>query len=217
MNNPAIEPVTKKYDELRYRLLPYTYTLAWEARNTGMPLMRALWLHYPKDPIAAGIGSEYLWGRDLLIAPVFEKGATSRRLYLPAGNWYDWWTNELVPGGRWINRPVDLSIMPIYVRAGAIIPFDPVRQYTSEPVKEPTTIRVYKGANGDFTLYEDDGISLDYLKGKATLIRFRWEDATRTLKIAPGLSGAQTFKIQLLPDGITKEVRYAGKPTSVSF
>ena len=217
MNNPAIEPVTKKYDELRYRLLPYTYTLAWEARNTGMPLMRALWLHYPEDPIAAGMGSEYLWGRDLLIAPVFEKGATSRRLYLPAGNWYDWWTNELVPGGRWMNRPVDLSIMPIYVRAGAIIPFDPVRQYTSEPVKEPTTIRVYKGANGTFTLYEDDGISLDYLKGKATLIRFVWDDAKRTLRVGPSSSGAQTFRIQWLPDGTTKEVRYTGRPMSVGL
>ena len=217
MNNPAIEPVTKKYDELRYRLLPYTYTLAWEARNTGMPLMRALWLHYPEDPIAAGMGSEYLWGRDLLIAPVFEKDATSRRLYLPAGNWYDWWTNELVPGGRWMNRPVDLSIMPIYVRAGAIIPFDPVRQYTSEPVKEPMTIRVYKGANGTFTLYEDDGISLNYLKGKATLIQFVWDDAKRTLRVGPSSSGAQTFRIQLLPDGTTKEVRYTGRPMSVGL
>src|SRR5262245_62479901 len=83
MNNPNIEPVSKKYAELRYQLMPYTYTLAWEARQTGLPLMRALWLHYPDDAQARGNGTEYLWGRDLLIAPVFRKGATTRDVYLP--------------------------------------------------------------------------------------------------------------------------------------
>ena len=93
MNNPAIEPIARKYDELRYQLMPYTYTLAWEARDSGLPLMRAMWLHYPDDPRARGLGTQYLWGRDLLIAPVFTKGATSRDVYLPKGDWYDWWTN----------------------------------------------------------------------------------------------------------------------------
>jgi tetratricopeptide (TPR) repeat protein len=85
LNDSTIEPVARKYAELRYQLLPYTYTLAWEARATGMPLMRALWLHYPTDATARATGSEYLWGRDLLVAPVFTKGATSRDVYLPAG------------------------------------------------------------------------------------------------------------------------------------
>ena len=93
MNNPAIEPVAKKYAELRYQLMPYTYTLAWEARDTGLPLMRAMWLHYPTDERARGLGNQFLWGRDLLVAPVFTKGATSRDVYLPKGEWYDWWTN----------------------------------------------------------------------------------------------------------------------------
>lgn len=186
MNNPLIEPVVKKYDELRYQLLPYTYTLAWEARQTGMPLLRALWLHYPDDEKARGMGSEYLWGRDLLIAPVFEKEATSREVYLPKGDWYDWWTNTRHTGGQSVRREVDLSIMPIYVRAGAIIPFDPIRQYTSERVKEPTTLRIYPGADGVFTLYEDDGISLDYLRGKASWILMTWNDKDRTLRMQPG-------------------------------
>ena len=86
MNNQAIEPIAKKYDELRYQLMPYTYTLAWEARNTGMPLMRAMWLHYPEDKIASKTGDQFLWGRDLLIAPVYQKGATTRTLYLPEGS-----------------------------------------------------------------------------------------------------------------------------------
>ena len=125
MNNAAIEPITRKYAELRYQLIPYTYTLAREARDTGMPLMRALWLHYPEDERARGIGSEYLWGRDLLVAPVFKKGLETREVYLPAGVWYDWWSNERHTGGQTVTREVDLSIMPIYARAGAIIPFDP--------------------------------------------------------------------------------------------
>ena len=116
--------------------MPYTYTVAREAHDNGMPPMRALWLHYADDPEAVKLGDEYLWGRNLLVAPVTEKAATSRRVYLPAGAWYDWWTGEKVEGKRWVDRPVDLATMPIYVRAGAIIPIDPVRQYTG--VTAPT-------------------------------------------------------------------------------
>ena len=110
-----------------------------------------------------------MWGRDLLVAPVFTKGATSRDVYLPKGEWYDWWTNARVSGGQDVTRQVDLATMPIYVRAGAIIPVDPVRQYTSEPVTEPTTLKVYRGADGEYTLYEDDGISQEYLTGERQL------------------------------------------------
>jgi alpha-glucosidase/alpha-D-xyloside xylohydrolase len=231
MNNPRIEPIVKKYDELRYQLMPYTYTLAWEARQTGMPLMRALWLHYPDDTAARGMGSEYLWGRDLLIAPVFEKGAVTRDVYLPAGEWYDWWTLRRETGGKTIRREVDLSIMPIYVRAGAIIPFDPIRQYTAQPVTQPTTLRVYPGADGDFTLYQDDGISQDYLKGVATLIHLHWNDKARTLSLSPGEASLlhseadshkgrpvqQKFIVQVMTGGATKTVVYKGQPVTLSY
>ena len=216
MNDSTIEPVAKRYAELRYQLLPYTYTLAWEARTTGLPLMRALWLHYPDDARARSSGSEYLWGRDLLVAPVFEKGATSRDVYLPRGTWYDWWTNARVDGGRTVARPVDLATMPLYVRAGAIVPVDPVRQYTSEPVTDPTTLRVYRGADGAFTLYDDDGISQAYLRGGGAETRVTWSDARRRLTIAAG-APARTFDVQLLPAGTTRRVRYDGKSTSVQF
>ena len=165
MNNPAIEPVARKYAELRYQLLPYTYTLAWEARDSGLPLMRAMWLHYPDDLRARGLGTQFMWGRDLLVAPVFTKGATSREVYLPNGDWYDWWTNEKAKGGVTVTRAVDLGTMPLYVRAGAIVPFDPVRQYTSQPVTEPTTLKVYTGADGQYTLYADDGITPGVRRG----------------------------------------------------
>ena len=223
LNNATIEPVAKRYAELRYALMPYTYTLAREARDVGMPLMRAMWLHYPRDPLVRGMGSQYLWGRDLLIAPVFEKGATSRNVYLPAGDWYDWWTNERSTGARSVTRAVDLATMPIYVRAGAIIPVDPVRQYVDEPVSEPTTLRVYRGADGQFTLYDDDGISQEYLRGTFTSTRLTWSDRARRLTIAPraptgtSSAAAREFRVVLLPEGTTKSVRYLGRPATVTF
>ena len=225
MNNPEIETITRRYGELRYQLIPYTYTLAREARDTGMPLMRALWLHYPEDERARGVGSEYLWGRDLLVAPVFTQGASQREFYLPAGVWYDWWTGERLSGGRTVTREVDLSIMPLYARAGAVIPFDPVRQYMDEEVDEPTTIKVFGGAEGEFTLYEDDGISLDYLQGRGTWTRMTWDDAEARLTIEPGgppgavnlLPEERTFVVELLPAGETRTVRYDGTPVEVAF
>jgi alpha-glucosidase/alpha-D-xyloside xylohydrolase len=224
MNNPLIEPIARKYAELRYQLLPYTYTLAWEARDAGLPLMRAMWLHYPADPRARGIGHQFLWGRDLLIAPVFEKGATSRDVYLPSGDWYDWWTNTRVGGGQSVTREVDLATMPIYVRAGAIIPLDPVRQYTTEPVEEPTTLRVYRGADGQFTLYEDDGISQDYLRGRGSWTRITWNESGSTLTIGPGAPRGATnvalpraFKVVLLPEGTSRDVSYAGRSMTLRF
>ncbi|HKS05820.1 MAG TPA: TIM-barrel domain-containing protein [Gemmatimonadaceae bacterium] len=224
LNNPAIEPVVKTYAELRYQLMPYTYTLAWEARATGMPLTRAMWIHYPNDRSARGLGSQYMWGKDLLVAPVFVKGASSRAVYLPEGTWYDWWTNASEAGGRTVTRSVDLATMPIYVRAGAIIPFDPVRQYTSEPVSEPTTIKVYRGANGEFTLYDDDGISQDYLEKRGTWTRMTWNDARHELTLQPGapsgftnIPARRTFIVEMLPEGTKKNVTYSGSAVRVTF
>ena len=225
LNNPNIEPIARKYNELRYQLMPYTYSLSWEARNSGMPLMRALWLHYPEDEKARGLGSEFLWGRDLLIAPVFQKGATAREVYLPKGNWYDWWTNKKEIGGQTLSRTVDLSLMPIYVREGAIIPVDPVRQYTSEEVSEPTTLRIYTGANGEYILYEDDGISQDYLKGQGTWTRITWNEKAKKLNLQPGgapvaaknLPVKRRFIIELIPGGTKKTIDYSGSSLNVSF
>ena len=225
MNNPAIEPVAKKYAELRYQLMPYTYTLAREAYDTGMPLMRALWLHYPDDKQALGQSQEYLWGRNMLIAPVYEKGATSRDVYLPAGTWYDWWDNSRHNGGTTVTRKVDLATMPIYVRAGSIIPFDPVRQYMAQPVTEPTTLKVYSGANGEFTMYEDDGNSQNYLQNKGTWTKLSWDDGAKKLTIsaAPpaGVTNESTasreFKVEMLPAGTVKTVTYNGRQAEVTF
>jgi alpha-glucosidase (family GH31 glycosyl hydrolase) len=224
LNDPAIEPIAKRYSELRYQLLPYTYTLAWEARHSGLPLMRAMWLHYPDDPRARSLGTQFLWGRDLLVAPIFTRGATSRDVYLPAGDWYDWWTGARTAGGQTVTREVDLATMPIYVRAGAIVPVDPIRQFTGQPVDEPTTLRVYTGADGEFTLFDDDGISQGYLRGVGSWTRTRWHDRDRRLTIEPGAPEGATnvvaervFEVLVLPEGLTRQVRYSGSRVEVAL
>ena len=151
LHNADVEPICRKYLELRYRLMPYLYSAVHEGHKTGLPIIRSLWLHHPDDPAAVARGDEYLWGRDLLVVPVTEKGATSRKVYLPRGTWYDFWTEEKLEGGREIVRAVDLATIPLFARAGAIIPLGPVKQYTDEPVEGPTTLCLYPGADGDFT------------------------------------------------------------------
>lgn len=224
LHNAEVEPVCRKYLNLRYQLMPYTYTITREAHDTGLPLMRALWLHFPNDPEAVKLGDEFLWGRDLLIAPVTEKAAKSRHVYLPPGNWFDWWTGEKLEGKRWIDRPVDLATMPIYVRAGAIVPMDPVRQYISQPVSNPTTLRIYPGTSGEFTLYDDDGESLGYRDGsdpKIIWIHFRWDDKARRLVIEadPRMKqwsgGKRKFKIELIGGAHSNIVEFNGRETFV--
>jgi alpha-glucosidase/alpha-D-xyloside xylohydrolase len=222
-NNPEVEPICRKYLDLRYRLMPYLYSNVHEAHDEGMPMMRALWLHYPGDPRAVERGDEYLWGRDLLVAPVAEKGATSRRLYLPHGLWYDFWTENKVEGGREISRPVDLATMPIYVRAGAMIPFGPVKQYAAEKTDEPLTVKIYPGANGSFVMYEDDGSSFDYEKGRFMRLRFDWNERDRHFRTAlqPGSillpPRPRKINVQVVPSGPRRSVVFDGKPLEVAF
>jgi alpha-glucosidase (family GH31 glycosyl hydrolase) len=183
-----------------------------------------MWVHYPDDASARGIGNQFMWGRDLLVAPVFTKGATSREVYLPKGDWYDWWTDARASGGQNLTRAVDLATMPIYVRAGAIIPVDPIRQYTSQSIAEPTTLKVYRGANGRFTLYDDDGQSQAYLNGRGTWTQMLWNDAAKQLTMEPAPPRGATnvvaerrFKIILVPEGTTRDVVYSGKRVQVTF
>lgn len=220
LHNPLVEPICRRYLNLRYQWMPYLYSAAREARDTGMPIMRALWLHYPDDPKAVARGDEYLWGRDIVVAPVVEKGVSKRTLYLPRGLWYDHWSRTPVMGGQEITRYVNLGTMPIYVRAGAIIPGDPPRQYTDEPNDRPTTLTVYPGADGDFVLYDDDGISLGDAHANWTYLT--WNDQTRSLTIKPreGSKGPETprpFDVLLAPRNVRKAVTYKGETVEVKF
>ena len=216
-----MEIICRKYLELRYRLLPYIYSAARECTKTGMPVMRSLWLHYPDDPVAVARGDEYLWGRDILVAPVVEQGATSRAVYLPRGDWWDFWTGERVTGGREITRAVDLETTPLYVRAGAILPLGPVKQFTDEKVDGPLTISVYAGADASFLLYEDDGNSFNYRKGEWMGIQMRWNDARRILKLelAEGsrMLGPGRRDIEVKLGEAVRKVVFEGKAAEVAF
>ncbi|MFI5125321.1 MAG: TIM-barrel domain-containing protein [Candidatus Acidiferrales bacterium] len=221
LHNTQVEPICRKYLELRYRMLPYLYSAVRECAATGMPIMRALWLHYPDDPVAIARDDEYLWGRDVLVAPVFEKGATSRRVYLPRGSWYDFWTGERAEGGREIQRDVDLETMPLFVRAGAILPLGPVKQYTSEKVDAPLSVTIYPGADGSFLLYEDDGKSFNYRKGDWMGIKMAWNDSRRVLSLhlAEGsrMLPPARRQIEVKLEQTTRQIVFEGRPIQVTF
>ena len=221
LHDTRVEPICRKYLELRYRMLPYLYSAVRECTTTGMPIMRALWLHFPNDPRSVECQDQYMWGKNLLVAPVVEKVATTRRVYLPPATWHDFWTGERVEGGREISRPVDLETMPLYVRAGSILPLGPVKQFVDEKVDGPLTISIYPGADASFLLYEDDGISFNYRKGEWMGIQMTWSDSNRkldlTLAAGSRLMPPETQAIELQMGGITKTLQFAGKPISTSF
>jgi alpha-glucosidase/alpha-D-xyloside xylohydrolase len=215
LQNTQVEPICRKYLELRSQLMPYLYTAVAECHGTGLPIVRALWLHAPGDPIAAARGDEYFWGPNILVAPVVERGATSRNVYLPKGVWYDFWTNERIEGGREIDRAVDLATIPLYVRGGAVLPMGPVKQYSEEPSDEPTTLIVYPGANWTSTVYDDDGKSFDYRKGAFSHLAMEWQDAARelTLFVIPVTAASRRLKVRLAGSTTTQTVTLGGQQT----
>ena len=221
LHNEQVEPICRKYLELRYRMLPYLYSAVHECATTGMPIVRALWLQYPDDPKAVACGDEYLWGGNVLVAPVVENGAATRQVYLPAGGWYDFWTQERLDGGREVSREVDLETMPLYIRAGSILPLGPVKQYTEEKVDGPLSVQIYPGSDASFLLYEDDGISFNYRRGEWMGIQMDWHDAKRTfnLRLAPGSRMQpplrRSLEVQL--DQETRSVEFDGGPLQVTF
>jgi alpha-glucosidase (family GH31 glycosyl hydrolase) len=219
LHNPEIEPICRKYLELRSRLMPYTYSVVRESHDTGLPIMRALWLHYPNDSMSVERSDEYLWGRDMLVAPVTEKGATEREVYLPPGLWRDFWTEKEVEGGRTVSREVDLATLPLYVRAGAVLPVGPVRQYSAEVHDEPLEFTIYPGADGEFDLYEDDGVSFEHEHDQFTRLRAQWSDGNRQLKLSlvEGLHPAGPRKLNLRISGKSqvKQVEFDGAPLEI--
>ncbi|MGB2632850.1 MAG: TIM-barrel domain-containing protein [Candidatus Acidiferrum sp.] len=221
LHDESVEVICRKYLELRYRMLPYLYSAVRECATTGMPIMRALWLHFPDDPKAVACGDEYMWGGNLLVAPVVEKGATTRQIYLPHGSWYDFWKGERVDGGRQIERPVDLETIPLYVRAGSLLPLGPVKQYVDEKVDEPLSLSVYRGADASFMLYEDDGSSFNYRKGEWMGIQMAWNDTARKLhlQLASGsrMLGPERRTINVKLGDKTQSVAFEGKPIEISF
>lgn len=223
----------EKMINLRYRLLPYIYSTSWDVSHNDGTFMRALVMDFPSDKKTHDLGGEYMFGCSVLVTPVTKPGVTEWQVYLPEGTaWWDFWTNEKQQGGRTVNRAVTKDILPLYIKAGSILPFGPKVQYSTEKNWDNLEIRVYPGADGTFTLYEDENDNYNYENGAYATITFRWDDAARRLTIEnregsfPGMLQNRKFKVILAgpesgagdqPMKGGKTVNYTGKKTSVKL
>jgi alpha-glucosidase len=180
----ATEQGARHYLQLRYRLMPYIYSYAWEASQTGLPLVRALLLEFPDDPRSVSApGDEYLFGRELLVAPVLHEGLTNRKIYFPPGRWFDWDYGYEYEGGRdWVVSAPQNRI-PVAVRAGAIIPMAPDMKNTAEKSWDPLTLEIYPSGKSSFTLYRDDGKTFAYRQGRYTLTKFGADEAGSSVRV----------------------------------
>jgi alpha-D-xyloside xylohydrolase len=223
-----------KFDRLRYRLLPYIYSLAGAVTQDGGTMMRGLVMDFRTDARARRIDDEYMFGPAFLVSPVTEAKARTRTVYLPdALGWYDFWTGVAMAGKQTIEAPAPYDAIPLFVRAGSIVPFGPELHYTSEKPADPITLFVYTGADGAFTFYEDDGLSYGYEQGASARIPIHWNDTTRTLTIGrregsfPGMLGERTFQVVMIsktkPVGFSfgpqpdRTVRYHGDALDLTF
>jgi alpha-D-xyloside xylohydrolase len=193
--------------------------------------MRPLVMDFRTDTRAQNTGDQFLYGPSILVNPVTEPGATTRHLYLPDAPWFDFWSGKRLEGGKSIDAPVTLERIPLYVRAGAILPIGPDVEYAAEKPADPLDLRVYRGANGSFTLYEDENDTYDYEKGIYATIPIRWDEAAKTLTIGersgsfPGMLANRTFRVVFVDEnhgvglGSTSQadrvVQYTGKSVEV--
>jgi alpha-D-xyloside xylohydrolase len=236
---PETQSILASYDRLRYRLLPYIYSIAWKTTNEGYTPMRSLAMEYRNDVTALHVSDQFMYGPALLVNPVTQPGATSRQIYLPQSKWYDFWTGAVVPAnGKMVTAAAPIDKMPLYVRAGSILPLGPDEEYSGEKPADPLELRIYPGADGDFTLYEDEGDTYNYEKGAYSTIALHWEEqagssGAGTLSIGarhgrfPGMLEKRIFRVVIVSEnhgnGITaataagKIVTYDGSPSEVTI
>ena len=209
--------VQEKYINLRYSLLPYIYSTSWDVSKNNGTFMRALVMDFSQDKNVWNIDNEYMFGQSFLVNPVTEKGKEEQDVYLPGGSdWFDFWTNEKTTGGITVTKKTMIDIIPLYVKAGSIIPFGPKVQFATEKKWDNLELRIYPGADGTFTLYEDENDNYNYEKGAYTEIPLTWNNDTNTLTIGTrkgnfkGMLKNRKFTIKRI-DGDTKTITYKGK------
>lgn len=203
---PDVEPSLIAFDKLRYRMLPYIYSLAWRVSSEDYTLQRPLVMDFRGDPNTWNIGDQFMFGPALLVNPVLEDKARERRVYLPKNtDWYDFWTGEKVQGGRHLEADAPLERLPLYVRAGSILPLGPDEEWAGEK-QGPIELRIYEGADAKFTLYEDEGDNYNYEKGAHATIPIFWDQSTRTLRI-----GARTGSYPGMPEKLDLQVVWVRK------
>jgi alpha-D-xyloside xylohydrolase len=233
--SPAGSPTYRSmawYDRLRYRLMPYIYTIGADTWFKDGTIMRGLVMDFAADRKTWDVDDEYLFGPAILVAPVTEYKARSRKVYLPAGaDWYDFYTGRNMKGGQTVTAAAPYERMPVFVRAGAIVPTGPAIQHTGNNSHSPITLNVYTGADGSFSLYEDDGVSRQYLHGQYSRIPFSWNERSRTLTIGaregsyPGMAGKREIKVRWMRPGVPRAlafdakadatIAYDGKPQTI--
>jgi alpha-D-xyloside xylohydrolase len=213
-----VEPILVEYDKLRYRLMPYIYSLAWKVTDEDYTIQRPLVMDWRTDPKTWNVGDQFMFGPAFLVNPVLKADATKRSVYLPAAPaWYDFWTGKSWNGGQEIEAEAPLAQMPLFVRAGSIVPMGPQIEYATQDPAGPIELRIYRGADGEFNLYEDAGDSYDYQKGQHSLIPIHWDDSKSQLTIAArkgsfaGMVEHRTFRIVLVGNGHGAGVEVASK------
>jgi len=229
---PDAQTILVNFDRLRYRMLPYIYSLAWKTTIEAYTPMRPLVMDFRTDQRAQNVGDQFMYGPAFLVNPVTEPAAKTRQLYLPEDKWYDFWTGVAVEGGRTINASAPLDRLPLYVRAGSIVPLGPDEEWSTQKPADPIELRIYRGANGDFVLYEDENDNYDYEKGVYATIPLHWDDAAQTLTIGerkgqfPGMLESRAFRVVFVSenhgvginpaDEADKVVQYSGKRIAVT-
>jgi len=212
------QKILVRFDSLRYRLLPYIYSLAWMTTSQGYTPMRPLVMDFRTDVRAANIANQFMYGPAILVNPVTEPGATSRSVYLPPARWYDFWSGSSSEGGKRIEAEAPLDRLPLYIRAGSILPLGPQVEWSTEKAADPIELRVYAGADGNFTLYEDENDNYDYEKGAHAEIPIHWNEADHTLTIGarhgefPGMLRQRTFQVVVVREDHGVGVEPTGAP-----
>jgi len=203
-----VEPILINYDKLRYRLMPYVYSLAWRVTNDDYTIQRPLVMDWRADVRVRDIGDQFMFGPALLVNPVLQPDATHRALYLPdAPAWYDFWTGASTNGSREIDADAPLDRIPLYVRAGSILPLGPEIEYADEKPAGPIELRIYTGTDGEFVLYQDAGDGYDYEHSVHSVIPMHWSESNRTLTIDqrqgeyPGMPASMEMKVVLVSAG----------------
>jgi len=228
-----VEPILIDYDKLRYRLMPYIYSLAWKVTDQDYTIQRPLVMDWRTDQNTWNIADQYMFGPAILVNPVLKQNATHRAVYLPASPlWYDFWTGASTKGSQEIEAAAPLAHMPLYIRAGSILPLGPEIEYATQDPSGPIELRVYRGADATFDLYEDSGDSYDYQNGAHSLIPIRWNESKHQLTIGaressfPGMIPHRTFRIVFVTAGhgigeavsptVDRETSYDGKELTIT-
>lgn len=228
--SPAYQAMLK-FDQMRYRLMPYIYSLAGDVAQKGASMMRPLVMDFPADEQARTLTDQYMFGKSLMVSPVTHYGQRVRPVYLPRGKWYDLWSGASVSSGV-VDVAAPFDAIPLHVRAGSILPVGPAAQYVGEKRADPLTLYVYEGADADFALYEDDGLTNGYQRGAWSRIPMHWSEKTHRLSFGkrvgafPGMLKNREFRVVFVSQStpvpfafepkFDKVVRYVGTAATVS-